>query len=69
MQLEVNRASICEVQLYRDAFLALKKQQHKTYELTRVEDLGTNNLKKIAETAIQHTLSSLYMLVDEDAGI
>merc|ERR1712232_913679 len=26
---------ICEVQLYIDAFLALKKMQHKTYEVAR----------------------------------
>ena len=51
--LEDRRTTICEAQLYVDAFLALKKLSHKTYEVTRVEE--SNNIRPLLKPLFETT--------------
>merc|ERR1712054_324644 len=44
VELPDRKKMICEVQLYVDSFLSLKKCQHKTYELSRVDPFDYINL-------------------------
>ena len=47
------RTTICEAQLYVDAFLTLKKLSHKTYEVTRVEE--SNNVRPLLKPLFDTT--------------